>query len=156
MVSHEKEGFTLTELLIVLALMAVIALVMIAAINPIEQVRKAKDAGRKIYAGELLKAIERYQATRKENPNLEPSTASLSCEEIVGGGPVLDISGLDGEVSSWFPGLITKEDSRLYVGLLPSFGLAKICHQVESAVNIAKAIQEGCFVSSKFYLCVPE
>ncbi|MFZ5365768.1 MAG: type II secretion system protein [Patescibacteria group bacterium] len=152
----KNKGFTLTELLIVLALIAVLAVVTIAAINPIEQVRKAKDTGRQIYAGELLKAIERYQVTRKENPVLSPITPSITCEEIVNGGAVSDISGLDGEVSSWFPGLITKEDSRLYVGLLQASGLAKICYQVESAGNIAKAIQTSCFVSSKFYLCVPE
>lgn len=148
-------GFTLIEILIVIALMVVIAIVTIAAINPIEQVKKAKDIGRKIYAEELLKAIERYQVTQKENPSLEPTTASLSCGEIIDEGPVSDISALENEVSSWFPARIAEEDSRLYVGLLPSSGLAKICYQVESASNIAKAIQNGCFVSSKFYLCVP-
>lgn len=151
-----NKGFTLIELLVVIALLALLSIIVLAAINPVEQLKKAKDAGRKICAGELLRAIERYQVTRKENPVLSSTTPSITCEEIVDGEPVSDISGLNGEVSSWFPGRIVEEEYRLYVGLLPSSGLAKICFQVESVANITKAIQEGCFISSKFYLCVPE
>ena len=61
-------GFTLVELLIVIALLGVIATIVIAAINPIEQTNRAKDSGQKADASQLLSAIERYFASREEFP----------------------------------------------------------------------------------------
>lgn len=54
------KGFTLVELLIVIALLGVIATIVIAAINPIEQANRASDAGMKADSGQLVSAIERY------------------------------------------------------------------------------------------------
>lgn len=144
------------ELLIVIVLIAIFIAFVIVAINPVEQLRKSRDAARRVYAAELLKAIERYQVTRGENPNIGPTKAYLTCSEIINGDPIADLSGLRDEISSWFPDRINQSESRLYVGLLERLGLSKICYQVESVAYITKAIQTGCFVSSKFFLCVPE
>ncbi len=61
-------GFTLVELLIVIALLGVIATIVIAAINPIEQANRAADAGMKADASQLLSAIQRYYASHNEYP----------------------------------------------------------------------------------------
>jgi len=61
-------GFTLVELLIVIALLGVIAMIVIAAINPIEQTNRAKDTGQKADASQFLSAVERYFASREEFP----------------------------------------------------------------------------------------
>ncbi len=150
------KGFTLIELLVVIALLAVLAVIVIAAINPVEQLKKAQDVSRKIYANELARAIERYQARLGENPVISPTATSITCSEVTAGEPISDLTGLESELSSWFSGRVNEPENRLYVGLLPHSGLTKICFQVESAGNIARAIQGGCFLSSKFYLCVPE
>jgi prepilin-type N-terminal cleavage/methylation domain-containing protein len=62
------QGFTLVELLIVIALLGVIATIVIAAINPIEQANKARDAGYKNDASELVSAVQRYYAGQSNYP----------------------------------------------------------------------------------------
>lgn len=61
-------GFTLVELLIVIALLGIIATIVIAAINPIEQANRARDAGYKADASQLISATERYFASHNNFP----------------------------------------------------------------------------------------
>jgi general secretion pathway protein G len=61
-------GFTLVELLIVIALLGVIATIVIAAINPIEQANRASDAGMKADASQIVSAIQRYYASHNQFP----------------------------------------------------------------------------------------
>ncbi|MFH1601380.1 MAG: prepilin-type N-terminal cleavage/methylation domain-containing protein [Candidatus Shapirobacteria bacterium] len=61
-------GFTLVELLIVIALIAVLAVALIATLNPIEQVNKARDARFQNDSAEVLAAVERYYATQLYYP----------------------------------------------------------------------------------------
>jgi prepilin-type N-terminal cleavage/methylation domain-containing protein len=150
------KGFTLIELLIVIVILAVLTVIVLAAINPVEQLKKAKDTARKIDANEMVRAIERYQAREGKNPDLDPMIASITCTEIVVEEPVVELGELQSELSSWFSGRINEPDKRLYVGLLPHSGLIKICYRVESMANITKSLEKGCFVNSLFYLCVPE
>ena len=63
-----KTGFTLVELLIVIALLGVIATIVIAAINPIEQANRARDTRFKADGGQILSAIERYFTAKAEFP----------------------------------------------------------------------------------------
>jgi prepilin-type N-terminal cleavage/methylation domain-containing protein len=62
------QGFTLVELLIVIALLGIIATIVIAAINPIEQANRAADAGSKADASQLISAINRYYVTHGQFP----------------------------------------------------------------------------------------
>ena len=61
-------GFTLVELLIVIALLGAIALIVIAAINPIEQANRARDTRFKADGAQLISAIDRYFAAIQEFP----------------------------------------------------------------------------------------
>ncbi len=63
-----KRGFTLVELLIVIALLGVIALVVIAAINPIEQANRARDTRFRSDAAQMVAAIDRYFTQNNEFP----------------------------------------------------------------------------------------
>jgi len=58
-----RKGFTLIELLIVISILGILAVAVLSAINPVEQLKKARDAGRKSDAAELLNAHERYFTT---------------------------------------------------------------------------------------------
>ena len=61
-------GFTLVELLIVIALIAILSVAVLATINPIEQSNKARDAAMKNDAAEVLGAYERYYASQNMYP----------------------------------------------------------------------------------------
>ncbi len=149
-----QKGFTLVEILVVIVLLAIIAVAVIATINPLEQLRRAKDSAREQNAETLLSAINRYQAVREENPEILDSTDSISCEEIVQEAPVYDAGSLESELSSWFLKHITQTDSEVYVGFSDS-GKVKVCYQVESSANKAKISDGGCSVSPFFYVCLP-
>ena len=56
-------GFTMIELLVVIAVIAILAVAVLSAINPVEQIRKGRDTGKKSDSAELLNAIERYLTT---------------------------------------------------------------------------------------------
>src|SRR3989304_2780959 len=53
-------GFTLVELLIVIALLGVLAAAVLAAINPLEQANRARDTRMRSDASQMLAAHDRY------------------------------------------------------------------------------------------------
>jgi len=59
-VSACKKGFTLVELLVVIAVIGVLATVILVAINPLEQLARTRDAGRKQTLGQIGNAIQSY------------------------------------------------------------------------------------------------
>ena len=61
-------GFTLVELLIVIALISILAVAVLATINPIEQSNKARDARVQNDAAEVMNAYERYYASIQSYP----------------------------------------------------------------------------------------
>ncbi len=77
-------GFTLVELLIVIALLGIIALIVIAAINPIEQANRARDTGMRADGAQLLSAIDRYFAIRQDFPWVTQSTTGASNDDAFG------------------------------------------------------------------------
>jgi prepilin-type N-terminal cleavage/methylation domain-containing protein len=62
------KGFTLVELLIVIALIGVLAVAVLAAINPLEQLNRARDTGMESDASQLLASIDRFYAAHEEFP----------------------------------------------------------------------------------------
>src|SRR3972149_408249 len=55
-----KKGFTLIELLIVMAILGVLAVVVLVAINPVQQLARTRDAGRKSGIAQIGRALEAY------------------------------------------------------------------------------------------------
>lgn len=62
------KGFTLVELLIVIALIAILSVAILATLNPIEQINKARDSRVQNDASEVLSAYERYFAAKGQYP----------------------------------------------------------------------------------------
>ncbi len=58
------QGFTLIELLIVIAVLGVLAAVVLVAINPLEQLARGRDAGRKSTASQLKNSVLAFFTAR--------------------------------------------------------------------------------------------
>ena len=68
--SSSKLGFTLIELLVVIAVLGVLAAGLIVIINPLGQMAKARDAGRKSALKQIANALESYFVFNGKYPPL--------------------------------------------------------------------------------------
>ena len=63
-----KKGFTMIELLIVIAVLGVLATAVLSAINPIEQINRGRDTGSRSDAEQVLSAVERFYTAQQYFP----------------------------------------------------------------------------------------
>ena len=75
-----SQGFTLVELLVVIVLIGALAIGLFATINPIEQINRGRDSGRRNIAREMAGAINRYYAARQ----VYPFSADIATEALSG------------------------------------------------------------------------
>lgn len=66
--SIKKLGFTMIELLIVIAVLGILAVAVLASINPIEQINRGRDTGSRSDSEQLISAIDRYYAAKGYYP----------------------------------------------------------------------------------------
>ena len=57
------KGFTIIELLIVIAILGVLAAALLVAIDPVEQLARGRDSGRKSMVNQLGRAMQAYYTT---------------------------------------------------------------------------------------------
>lgn len=77
-----KKGFTMIELLIVIAVLGVLAVAVLSAINPIEQINRGRDTGSRSDAEQLLSAFDRYYTTQERYPWQDPTGELETTDEI--------------------------------------------------------------------------
>jgi len=84
---NKLRGFTLVELLIVIALIAILSVAVLATINPIEQSNKARDAKFKNDAAEVMNSYERFYASQNKYPwNMDnDASGSIDNGEVASG-----------------------------------------------------------------------
>lgn len=92
----DEGGFTLVELLIVIALIAILSVAVLATINPIEQTNKARDAKYKNDVAEVLGALERYYASKNQYPWNDASfTGALGGPALIPPNSKMTLRGVD-------------------------------------------------------------
>lgn len=57
-------GFTLIELIIVIAILGVLAAIVVATLNPLEQIARGRDAGRVTIGSQLARAVQAYNTAQ--------------------------------------------------------------------------------------------
>jgi len=76
----KSTGFTLMELLVVIGVLAILAVGLLAAIDPLEQLKKARDTNARNAAVETLNSFQRYYATHGDYP-WELTAPPTGCEQ---------------------------------------------------------------------------
>lgn len=114
----KNKGFTLVELLIVIALIAILSVAVLATINPIEQSNKARDAKFKNDAAEVLGALERFYASQNEYPWNQVGTSIPSGVAIVVGSTDVEF-GVKGVGASGGVLITTSELKSSFMGKEP-------------------------------------
>lgn len=135
-----NRGFTLVEMLVVMAVVALLAVVVIAAVQPMEQIRKSRDVRRLGDAKQLFSAYENYFASFREYPwgdaevqlvdaTLPSSIAAIAPDFLENQDSFLMIER--GELKPSFVDLVTIKQGELLVSL-PDGERVTVCFEPES------------------------
>ena len=139
-------GFTMIELLIVIAVLGVLATAVLSAINPIEQINRGRDTGSRSDSEQLLSAFDRYYTTQELYPwqdtaddaaDLDLRIVNSAWEETGGNEGVLEklSAGGTAEIKESFVNRLDKLDDRykLHVHYTDSPGnSAYVCFEARS------------------------
>jgi len=95
MKKYLPKGFTMIELLIVIAILGILAVAVLSAINPLEQIRRGRDTSSRSDSEQLVNALERFYASRGFFPwqTSEGDTTGLAWTASTAGGAWTDILG---------------------------------------------------------------
>ena len=83
-----SKGFTLIELLIVIAVIGVLAAVILVAIDPVEQLARGRDAGRKSAVTSVGRAMQAYYTNNSVYPTIAQWTGSNATNVLVLSGDI--------------------------------------------------------------------
>lgn len=145
-----RKGFTMIELLIVIAVLGVLAVAVLSAINPLEQINRGQDTGSRSDTEQALSAIDRYYTMQTLWPwqTTQQSEDAVLWQEldglIDGSTNVLDklAAAGAGELKSSF---VTRLKGTSYNDLYVEYGAAAgqsvyICFKPKSAAFSTEAV----------------
>lgn len=135
-----KNGFSLIELLVVIAILSITIVAVLTAIDPLEQIRKARDAAKVKEAADLLKGYGRYFATYKCYPwdtGAPDCTGVDNSRLLTATIPDFSVSGADyelvrrGQLKESFIGKRSIENGEFLVSV-DDERRASVCYEPES------------------------
>ncbi|HRH21702.1 MAG TPA: prepilin-type N-terminal cleavage/methylation domain-containing protein [bacterium] len=126
--NKEQKGFTLLEILLVVAAIAILAAIVIVAINPTKQLGQTKNAQRRADVTTILNAV--YQYSIDNNGAIPPSistttrnicktgVSSTVCQGVAAGFGGVDVGGVGVQAGAVYLGELTT--SELYLTSIPT------------------------------------
>jgi len=158
---NKLSGFTLVELLIVIALIGILSVAVLSTLNPIEQTNKARDAKFQNDAAEVLNALERYYASTESYPFGDGSTFYYTPSIGVGAsgmgicgddacttdGPLIDTLELKSSFRGKDPFTTSEAGNMLYLAYSAG-GSLYVCYVPKANVNRQKVANLACIDSS--------
>lgn len=78
----KRKGFTLIEIIIVVAILGILAIGLIAALNPVEQINRAHDATTLTLAREFTNAASRFQTNKVYSPACPDVTCAAYVDSL--------------------------------------------------------------------------
>lgn len=131
-----NRGFTLVELLIVIALLGALAIGLIGALDPFEQLKKGTDTGTRDLVNQVQTAVLRYYATTNRMP--WTNTTGFLAEHLATADLSTAVSNmaLAGEMKSNFAQIYKNQLTSVFVTYLPSSTTSsvevRVCYQPAS------------------------
>ncbi len=132
-VSNAKRGFTLIELLIVIAILGVLAVVVLVAINPVQQLARTRDSGRKSSVTQLGHAVSAYYTARN---GVYPSANSSWISGLSTAGELASVPAVVGYSASGYSTCSTNSQNSFCYGT--SASTAIVYTTLESDVEKSK------------------
>jgi len=115
-----QTGFTLVELLIVMAILAVLAVGVLIGLNPVEQINRSKDTATQDVITQISQAFERYNAAQIGYPWERLSTTLPINMAAALTGSSTSITALTSTNELKSPILTSAELTRIYLGVAAS------------------------------------
>ncbi len=132
-----RQGFTLVELLIVIALLGALAIGLIGALDPFEQLKKGTDTGTRDLVNQVQTAVLRYYATTNKMPWTDQSTAfSATLLDAANMNTAISSMAAAGEMKSNFSVIYKNQLDKVWVTYVPSSPTTsvevRVCYQPAS------------------------
>ncbi len=89
-IPKSMSGFTMIELLIVIAILGILAVAVLSAINPVEQINRGRDTGSRSDAEQLLSAVDRFNAFQGYFPWVSAPADDSTLDDGAAGPLVVD------------------------------------------------------------------
>ncbi len=134
---QKMKGFTLVELLIVIALLGALAIGLIGALDPFEQLKKGTDTGTRDLVNQVQTAVLRYYATTSKMPWTD-QTAAFSAFDLNNAVLTTAIANMvtAGEMKSNFAVIYKNQLDKVWVTYVPpsptSSVEVRVCYQPAS------------------------
>ncbi|MGA1047917.1 MAG: type II secretion system protein, partial [Minisyncoccia bacterium] len=80
---NKRKGFTLLEILLVIAAIGILAAIVLVAINPTRQIAQVRNAQRRSDINAIYKALEQYLIDNKDYPEGITETPKAICNNTV-------------------------------------------------------------------------